>query len=53
MLRVLTGRHAGGACAAALPALLAAAEDPFPEEQACALWALQHLADHSAAADLR
>jgi hypothetical protein len=53
LLRALTGRHAGDACGAALPALLAAAEDPFPAEQACALWAMQHLADHSTAAYLR
>lgn len=53
LLRQLHGRHLNAAVPAALQLVLAAAEDTFPPAQACALWALQHLAAAGQATDLR
>lgn len=49
----LSGRALGGATAAALPLVLATAEDPFPPAHACGLWALEHMAAAGQPEDLR
>lgn len=53
LVRQLSGRHLAAVSSAALPAVVDAIDDPFPAEQACGLWALQHLAAEGRPEDLR